>query len=73
MIFVCMGRVKVDKRSEESARLLFVGLVTFCHTHNLPTLSELQLFHFKTEKFFLPTTECLKKFKYKCLISFMSF
>lgn len=36
VIFVCMGHVKVDKSNEESTRLLFVELVTFCHTFNLP-------------------------------------
>lgn len=65
MVFVCMGCVKVDKSSEVSTRLLFVELVTFCHIFNLPTLSELQLSHFKPEIFifFLPTMKYLKEFK----------
>lgn len=55
VIFVCMGRVKVDKSSEESTRLLFVELVTFCHTINLSlylTYFIIQLSHFKTEIIF---------------------
>lgn len=65
VIFVCMGRVKVDKSSEESTRLLFVELVTFCHTFNLPLYLSFSCLILKQRVFFsvfLPITKYFKKF-----------